>query len=506
MKKILLILSLFFSSSFSDTCQIDNENNYASCLDGKCYVPTTVYWERSLSSNPGSYGNSIYLQLGDPYPSLWATNNKSNLDGIAYNAKEVLCGVKYVPEPECTESETQNEDCTCKPGYTEFYDDGGNQEGCILDCTPTHVTNPNPNEWIDLGLTTSELCLNFLIDRQIDGTFLSIDDGCGATSSACYGQNVVSPCDNLDNPLTKIPSGGYVYLGIVPNVSTCSSYVYAGSSYLDSITSPVDSDCSSNDSLYCYVLPIDLDGDETNAIIPTPNEDGTIPNTGENDIGFNPDLNLQDPQVFNNQILKDIKDMQSALKLNYDEHNTWVKDKFGTWQPSDFKTDMSSTNSAIENTTNSVNNQTNILAEKLDTINQSIKDKNLTVNIDLNSTNDLLSNILNGSGENNGSSSVKSYIDSSYSNFKSQYDNVKSQVDNAVGILNGKGLDSVLTSNVVDTCPKSFIFDISSTISKDISIDPCIVFSQSREYMYTFSYIGFSAMYISFLVGMIVRV
>ena len=385
-----------------------------------------------------------------------------------------------------------------------------NQETCINNCIPSFVSNPNPTEWIDLNKISQETCISFLMDREIDGTWLQADNGCGGESIGCFGQPD-SPCDNVLSPLLQRPRGGYVYKGRVLNSLICSSYV-DGLKYIDSRIRRVDDDCAKNDDYYCYLLPLNADDNETNQDNPFPNQndDGTVPNDDNiSMLLINNDNNFSNPQSLNNQILQDLKNNLQNQNDKINEHNAWFKNKFGKWEPSDFKTDMNYTNNLLEQIVDkpvaNINLDTVPITDKL----QELIDKNTSIKIDLNETNELLKNILNGDNEGNSSndsSGIMSYFDTTYTNFETQYNNVKGQIDNVIDVINGKGLSTVLSSNTVNNCPKSFTFDITDTISKNIVIDPCVVLSQSREYMYTFSYIGFSGMYISFLIGMIVRV
>jgi hypothetical protein len=387
------------------------------------------------------------------------------------------------------------------------------QEICIDNCVPTFVSNPNSTEWIDLNQASSEMCMSFLLDREIDGTWLSADNGCGGQSIGCYGQPD-SPCDNVLSPSLQRPIGGYVYKGRVLNSSICSSYV-DGNKYIDSRIRHVDDDCAKNDDYYCYLLPLNADNNETNQDnpLPNPSPDGTVPNDNNisNNLPINNDNNLSNPQNLNNQILQDLKNNLQDMSLDVRDYHSWFKNKFGKWEPADFKTDMNNTNNLLKQIADKpvadidINLNTEPITDKL----QELIDKNASVEIDLNATNELLQDILSGDSENNSSndsSGIMSYFNDTYSNFETQYNNVKGQVDNAVGVINGKGLSTVLISNTVNTCPKSFIFEMTENESQNIVIDPCIVLSQSSEYMYTFSYIGFSAMYISFLISMIVGI
>lgn len=518
MKKILIVLIFSFSYSFSSCTDTylpnvavgDCYNGHIITLvtDGNTGVNSgkTISWVNShCSGTTGTTGGYVFKEVN--FQDISGGYGYCTYQTIFYSPSST-CEVT----PTCTESDSQNEDCSCKSGYIPLYDDGGNQEGCTPDCSDFSVENPNPDEWIDLGISDADLCTAFLSNRQINGTFLSSSNDMGCSDSRCFGQEV-SPCDNLDNPLDFLKSG-YIYKGKVSAIPYCSSYVYAGSQFIDSYTHKADSNCDLNTDLYCYVLPLNGDNNESNesfSNLPDVDENNEVPNFDYN-LPLDENNDLSDKQNLNNQILQDLKVNLQDQTLDIKDYHSWFKNKFGKWEPADFHTDNTNVVSAI-------NSQNSNLGGKLDTINNSIKDLNLTVinenNIsndanftaDFNATNELLQQILDGnSTEDANTSGITSYLNDTYLNFKTQYDNVETQINDAIAIVNGKDLSSVLNTNSISSCPKSFTFDISSSISKDFVIDPCVVLSQSREYMYTFSYISFSAMFISFLVGMIVKV
>jgi hypothetical protein len=541
MKKILLLLIVFYSSSFAVSyfCGATEPSQYAGYGGAESSGSFNAYSNRSYSSWRSATGCSDRQDYWAVVPAIGSAEKYIFHHYDSYSSNRVYTRTKYTlinqPIPPTCDPSTEvdvngvceviGESGTCPTPNVRLADGSCStctidqhydlqQETCVNNCVPILVTNPNPDIWIDLNQNTSDTCMNFLIDRQIDGSWLSSDDGCGGTSFGCYGQPD-SPCDTLLSAVVQRPLGGFVYKEIVSNSSICSSYV-DGIKYIDSRVRHIDDDCVKNDDFYCYLLP--LNGDDN-----TTNQDNPIPDINTPDIivsnnRINPDLNLSNPQSLNNQILQDLKNNLQDQSLDTKDYHVWVKNKFGKWEPQSNAekqlNEQKLTTNAITESKNNLGTKLNAinsnLGLKLDNINNSINDLNLSVstNIDLNKTNDLLSSLVNGdSNLSSDSSFVMSYFDETYSNLFTQYDNVKGQINNAIGVFNGKGLSTVLSSSdVITTCPKNFVFNMSDSLSKNISIDPCFVLSQSREYMYTFSYIGFSAMYISFLVGIMVRV
>lgn len=602
MKKILIILTLFYSFAFSEIVTVNNQflsTNPELCPStfqtsgGETYGDKSYVGYSSVSSstngmtrynqinsNPriircwesamnwhglsGSYsGYYNYTVIPTCVPEIvlntlddgWVEVAKGISDSTSYIANFKLAhpdvqNMEAQPGDTCGNNSYINAENPCNEGYTllpdgttysdaelghfscgldDPYDCGdGNHfdvqhEQCVPDCIPLEINNPKPNEWINFGITVQDTCMNKLTYDEIDGTFITQDDGCGSVVKACFGEPE-SPCDTVLSPEALRPSN-FIYKNIVPNVSTCSSYV-DGVNYISSDTVKIDDDCSRNNDYYCYLLPLRNDDNLTNTDdeFPVENEDGTV---DKNDTSFNElplkfDNNLSSAEL-NNLMIQDLKDNLQDTSLDIKDFHHWVKNKFGKWEPiQDAQNQLKATNDttkAVKGTTAAVNSQTDILGGKLDTINDSIQDLDVNgtnsllqdlldkndTKVDLNLTNDLLQQILDGNGtelDGNGTS----FFTDTYNNLKSQYDNVNSQVDSAIDFINGSDLSTVVTSKSVSSCPKSFTFSLKDDLQKEFEIDPCIVLSQSREYMYTFSYIGFSSMFIGFIISMIVGI
>ncbi|MFA6197319.1 MAG: hypothetical protein WC656_11835 [Sulfurimonas sp.] len=164
---------------------------------------------------------------------------------------------------------------------------------------------------------------------------------------------------------------------------------------------------------------------------------------------------------------------------------------------------------------------------KLDAIKKSIDDKNMSVNIDLNTTNGLLDGILKKVSDTNGfldSNSTLFNLDSAkdsfgtavtsldtikgefsnfYNNQKTNLDNLTQQVNNLKNTLNG-GFTNSLPSATVTSCPYSHDINfIGQTIS--INIDVCEALSSLYSTLYILFYILFFGSFLQFIFGLIIN-
>jgi len=427
MKKIILLLLTFFSSSFAFYgTPVQKQGNYyieyANGVQSHCYSITGdytyqnnghifsrtepiygiditdaqsnstiihVYWEvnSTLVIDKRSYSNYI--------PSI-SNAARADIIDTYYTAKSVNCSNIVPPAPTCSSNEvlvnnvceTIGQQGSCTSGNvvlantssldtgfcstcttTQHYD--LNLETCVNNCTPTSVQNPQPDNWIDLGFTSQSTCINYLQDTEVNGTFLSSDDGCGGTSSACFG-SPNKPCNDLLNPAVGRPVG-YVYKGIVDYSSDCSSYVGDMTTYIASSVSPIDNDCSKNNKLYCYLLPRNS-ADRNNSA-----PDSTAPNIP---LDVNTSVSSDTPADINYTNLNSV-DKSNALigQLTGDFRNyfDWQKKSNGTYEKAltNFGRDflkgqdtqkMNNANSNANKVANAVNNSSSAITNKLDTL------------------------------------------------------------------------------------------------------------------------------------------
>lgn len=561
MKKILLILSLFVSFSFATVVSYGS-----SCYEiNEPY--STVYSDGNNIVEGGYYHGGTY-RLNTIYPySTWkslrcaATGYCTGYDagyiyyvGLNYYATPIDC------LPTCTESDSQNSDCTCKTGYEPFLDSGGNQEGCQSICTTSQYYNSDTGTCYEecnaLSNTyengsggcytcngnTLEEILNCRCSNEIDGgsysdtiltTYIEEFDGINYTfgKAVCDDSILSIPvylkddrCDTVVNPLDSIPVG-YLYKGLVENESICSSY-NDGINYISSITSSVNPNCLSNSNLYCYLLPLDKDTNETNAEIPTLNDTGTI---AYNDLNQTPNINYNsDNADTQSQLLTSLNTNMKNLSSDNSKFNAWYKDKFNDWTPqSNYTNKLNAQNlttsavnnvkSSVENVTSAINNQNSNLGSKLDTINQSITDLNLSV--DISGEIDRVMDYLEGEDtDNDGTGYIisdintsldSSLIDDFIATFTTAWDNMKLDIDSVS--IEGNSLISRLKTDReggfsfslpranVTECPYISEIDFSSLkdgLIYEVSIDLCKPFSA----VYPVFYILFSIMFTIFIV------
>lgn len=462
------------------------------------------------SVSPCSSGlefNYNTLTCGAPQPTC-DSSTQVDIDGVCENIGEQGSCVSpniRLSTGECT---------TCTPDQHWNL----NLETCVNNCNPVTVQNPKPSEWINLNKTNGDICTSFLIDRQIDGSFLSQDDGCGGVSSGCFGQ-ADSPCDDILSPSLQRPRGGYIYKGRVPNSSVCSSYV-DGYKYIDSRIRQVDDNCVKNDDYYCYLLPLNTDNNETNQDNPLPNSnpDGTVPNDNNisSNLPINNDNNLSNPQKLNNQILQDLKNNLQNQNDDINAHNSWFKNKFGKWEPSDFQTNMDDTNNLLKAIKDKpvadidVNLDTKPITDKL----QELIDKNSSVDLS-----PLLENNPNDYDDSNGSAYVLSDINNSintsslddfigtfttaWSNMETDISTVSTDGNSLIETLKTDrdgGFTLNLPRATVTECPYIGTIDFSSIKANwilPISVDFCKPFSKS----YPVFYILFSIVFTVFIIG-----
>jgi len=530
MKKILLLLMLCYSFAFSEILTVVDRELYFHEFNNWCLEVTGL--KQSGYSGLSAYSIDVFV---DRTISINENNYYYNYSSV--EVATTIC-TNYSPPPICDPDTEIDVDGTCEVigeqgscvapnvrltdgscsmcSVEQHYD--MSKESCINNCVPTFVSNPNPTKWIELNQASSEMCMSFLLDREIDGTWLSADNGCGGQSIGCYGQPD-SPCDNVLSPSLQRPAGGYIYKGRVLNSSICSSYV-DGSKYIDSRIRHVDDDCAKNDDYYCYLLPLNTDNNETNQDnpLPNPNPDGTVPNDNNisNDLPQNNDNNLSNPQNLNNQILQDLKNNLQDQSLDVKDYHSWFKNKFGKWEPADFKTDMNDTNKILKQIADkpapsfSANLDTKPITDKL----QEIIDKNTSIDFTQLLDDDLGAYDKNGTYgytlDDSNTTYNTSVIDDFMSTFTTSWDNM--QLDIASVSTDGNSLIETLKADrnggftlnlphaTVTECPYIATIDFSSIKSGwvlPISIDLCKPFSA----VYPVFYILFSIMFTVFIIA-----
>jgi hypothetical protein len=336
MKKILIILFSLYSFAFS--AEIDYDSSY----------PTDLYY----SGYGGSTSSSLSGSVGGAYSysqceNNWRTSRNFSYDdsvhwyytpgtnilykfiahignpgyqncenvGSYFNGSVPPNSTFYTYSdgsihlnpnaPTCLANETLNtttNQCDCSSGYKRVY------EQCVPDCTQNV---PLPQISITgwhryVGVYNSTQCANYaLIFPANEFNYTDLNDTRGCLYQICdVNQYKSNPCFNPISWGNSTPAG-YVFKGTVTNPTTCQSYV-DGVNYLNSLTKKAYPDCSSDNTLYCY-LKTSLDNNDTGLSSPDTNltnPDGTL------------DSNVSLPSLnpdFNNSLPNNSTDKSNAL-------------------------------------------------------------------------------------------------------------------------------------------------------------------------------------------------
>lgn len=310
---------------FNSTCGGDSRYSWSS--PWTTYLSSGYGWNTATTLITNFDGMTLPTgySVGANYDTFYIDN--SNPLNSCPSGYEISVNGQSCSAPTCTETDSQNEDCTCKTGYEPFLDAGGNQEGCQAICEPHALTPPiGHDDWIDLEQSTQELCMARLEFLEIDGSFTSGDNGCGLMISTCFG-SPESACWNVADIEEIIGDSNFVYKGLVSNSFECQA---DGINYMSAFVEETNPNCKRINNLYCFKLPINQDDENltAQATPPTTTEDlntsAQVPNSEIKTAEENPVLYIssidtrigkmsENSQVFYRDVNGKLQEMTSSL-------------------------------------------------------------------------------------------------------------------------------------------------------------------------------------------------
>ena len=430
MKKILLLLMLCYSFSFS-----------SSLLTGNGVCPNTYIksngWiiYKNKNQNPSMSLTQITMNNGETYQNNFnlfyssgfychELTNEGNIQehpnspdtyylmdygrkvynytshspcssGLEFNYNTLSCGT---PPPTCdpVTEELINGACVCKSGYKPFYDVAGNKEGCEVDCSSSRpISNVVPLGWVSYVDTYStEIDCQVRADlfpfKQFNFTSINPVEQPTCTHTICDVNEFTSDsCTNFQ-PIS-IPSG-FIFKGVVDREVECMANVDF-LNYYDYDTQNAIPNCSTKNALYCYLKASALNDDT--GITPDVNNvnpDGTIPDTSVPPVDSNTTPNANNPydgtgqtNALLGQVNSGVRGLGKILTASDEYWKIDNNNKFNSRTASDLAN------------TNSITGSIDGLGTKLDSQNnllQGILDKDSNSSTDMTATNDLLQQIL----------------------------------------------------------------------------------------------------------------
>jgi hypothetical protein len=549
MKKLLfLLISTYYLFSYN--------SGYAfiSGVQGGCNSSCAVGYAEGYCSNYGSnfnepYHNSFinycdyYIDTTDDTPPSYSHNIYVKF--TCYNGYYLGSSTQpYCILDNCSQNQVHNpsnlsqccdigiDQCGCPENYVI-----GADSECYLDCSPVPVSNPNfynppslDDGWTFFSnITTQNDCQNEASNYPIgsDNYSFNSDSSGNCNYYACW-INTFDPCvqypdTNLTNPNSDI----WTFLGVVSSSLSCSAKVdYIN--ILDSYSVPIQELCETTDKYYCYVkYNNDFDINDTNTTPPNPpNYCNDCPS------GYSPDNNYT---CFNNSNPSDIVscgyDPQDPpdnppLPIIPPPSNDIDGTGDGTGSTSLDTALSQSILEEIQDFKNQNNNNLQNINNNLNQTNQNLQDINdrfdqvpTDIQID-NKLNEILGD-LNTSLDTGSLSSTMSSLEGNITIFNSIINNILQALDNFEGDFNTvynqyntlmSTIDNNLTNvfsvgyDTLDTCPKTFTFDVGFADPIDFVVDPCVIVSPHRDFFYLIFWFMFNVLFLGFAFNSILKV
>jgi hypothetical protein len=464
MKKILFLLIFVYTSSFAVSyfCGATEPSQYAGYGGAESPISVNAYSNRSYSSWSSATSCSDRQDYWAVVPASGSAEKYIFHHYDSYSSNRVYIRTTYtlinqpIPptcDPDTEVLNTETNTCDCKSG---FITDPATNEGCVPDCS---LSAPEPDS-VPLGWVSYVDVYNTVEDCQAKASqfpsnefsFSVItpdDNNPNCTHSTCnVNEYVNDPCISADSPNY---SSSYVLKGYVDTELECKQYV-DGVNYLNYKVQRIFPNCSTKTELYCFLLTSLDNGDI--GIPPSDfnntNPDGTIPNPTIPPVDSNSTLtvdNSYDSVAKSNALI-------GQLTGDFRAYFDWQKNSNGTYEKAltDFGKDflkvqdttkMNNDNTNTDKIVNAINGSSTDVSgieSRLDDLIS--KDQNLSVDIDLNTTNTKLDQLHNDvnttnsllgtlvdffTGDNNNSDILGDFEDSLPSD--SWYDSKKIVVD-----------------------------------------------------------------------------